>query len=117
MTMVVCIADSQGTQVARLTLEGQDLKVDGSLPGGLTEGDLACLGFVYYETDARGELVPRVREVPMSNSLDYLRALMDSLPPGYYLSQVDSESIEQQRQDKRLRFEQELALLDADGEG
>lgn len=110
--MVVCIADSQGTQVARLTLEGDQVQVDGCLPGGLTEGDLASLGFVYYETDARGELVPRVREVPMANSLDYLRALMDSLPPGYYLAQVDSETIERQRQDKRLRFEQELALLD-----
>lgn len=114
MSMVVCIADSQGTQVARLILEGGDLKIDGALPGGLTEGDLTSLGFVYYETDTRGELVPRVREVPMSNSLDYLRALMDSLPPGYYLSQVDSETIERQRQDKRLRFEQELALMDRD---
>jgi len=114
MSMVVCIADSRGTQVARLTFDGGELKVDGALPGGLTEGDLTCLGFVYYETDARGELVPRVREVPMANSLDYLRALMDSLPPGYYLSQVDSETIEQQRHDKRLRFEAELALLDGE---
>lgn len=114
MSMVVCIADSHGTQVARLTLDGEDLKIDGSLPGGLTVGDLTSLGFVYYETDARGEVVPRVREVPMSNSLDYLRALMDSLPPGYYLSQVDSETIERQRQDKRIRFEQEIALLDGD---
>ena len=112
MSMVVCIADSQGTQVARLTLTGQELHVDGRLPGGLTEGDLACLGFVYYETDPRGELVPRVREVPMANSLDYLRALMDSLPPGYYLAQVDSEKIEQQRQDKRERFERELAIME-----
>ena len=114
MSMVVSIADTQGHEVARLTLTEQEIQVDGRLPGGLTEGDLRSLGFVYYETDARGELVPRVREVPMSNSLDYLRALMDSLPPGYHLAQVDSENIERQRLDKRLRFEQELEMLDAE---
>lgn len=109
--MTVCICDSEEHCVARLILRGQKLVVEGEFPGGLTAEDLETLGFVYYETSQRGELVARVQEVPLSNSLDYLRALIDALPPGYHISQVDSDTIAAERQERRKRFEAEMSLM------
>ncbi|MGE0491690.1 MAG: hypothetical protein AB7S38_20930 [Vulcanimicrobiota bacterium] len=111
--MVVCICDAQECCVARLFVEedGKRLRVEGDFPGGLTPQDLAELGFVYYETNTHGELVARVKEVAPADSLDYLRALLDALPPGYHINQVESKRIERERQQRRARFEEELALM------
>lgn len=112
MPMLVSICDRHGTCVARLGIS-RDGRVqhEGDLPAGLTPADLERLGFIYYETNEKGEFVARVQEVKPSESLDYLRALIDSLPPGYHLSQVQSEKIESERRQKRKRFEAELEQL------
>lgn len=113
--LVVSICDAREECVATLYLEAdRGLRVEGEFPGGLTCQDLESLGFVYYETDNRGELVARLKEVPPSNSLDYLRALLDALPPGYHIGQVRSRAIEKERRVRRERFEAEISLLDSE---
>ncbi len=110
--MVVSICDSSQCCVARVYLDQEGVpRIEGDLPGGLTPEDLKELGFVYYETSPKGDLVARVQEVAPEESLAYLRALLDSLPPGYHISQVESERIEQEREQKRELFERELSLM------
>ncbi|HXE73804.1 MAG TPA: hypothetical protein VNO81_14165 [Candidatus Nitrosotenuis sp.] len=111
--MRVVICNSQSQPVAWLEVgPGRVEVVRGTFPGGLSSSDLENLGFVYYETDERGEVVTRVREVSPGESLEYLRALMDALPPGYHIARVDSEIIENQLRARRRRWEEELARLD-----
>jgi hypothetical protein len=112
--MRVFISDSANTRVAQVFVEGGQVHIQGSFPGDLTPEDLGRLGFVHYETDERGEIVTRVREVRPTESLDYVRALQDALPPGYHISQVESARIDEERRQKRRRFEEELARLEAD---
>ena len=110
MRIVIC--DSENTQVALLVVSPSgEVQVDGAFPGGLTAEDLGHLGFVYYEMDERGEIVTRVRETPPADSLEYVRAVQDALPPGFHVSQVESGRIEAERREKRLRFEEELARI------
>jgi len=109
MRIVIC--DSGNTEVARLSVQGGAVAVEGVFPGGLTCEDLARLGFVYYQTDERGDIVSRVREVRPDESLDYVRAVQDALPPGFHISRVVSARIEEERRRKRQRFEEELARI------
>ncbi len=111
--MRVTISDTANTRVAVVSIQEGQVRIQGSFPGDLTPEDLAGLGFVHYETDERGEIVTRVREVPPAESLDYIRALQDALPPGYHISQVESARIDQERLERRRRFEEELAHLEA----
>ncbi len=106
--MRIIICDSGNTEVAVLRVSGGAVRLEGSFPGGLTTEDLGSLGFVYYETDERGEIVSRVREVRPTDSLDYVRAVQDALPPGFHISRVESARIEEERRQKRRRFEEEL---------
>ncbi len=110
--MRVFISDSANIQVALVRVQEGQVHVQGAFPGDLTPEDLSRLGFVHYETDERGEIVTRVREVPPAESLDYIRALQDALPPGYHISQVESARIDEERRQKRRRFEEELARLE-----
>lgn len=109
--MRIILCDSRNTEVAVVTVRDGKVSLDGVFPGGLTPEDLAELGFVYYETDERGDIVSRVREVPPSETLAYVRALQDALPPGFHISHVDSEVIEAERRQKRRRFEEEIARI------
>lgn len=109
--MRIIISDSRNSKVATVRIAGGVVQVEGSFPGGLTSQDLAELGFVYYETDERGDIVSRVREVAPAETLDYVRALQDALPPGFHVSNVESEQIEDERRQKRRRFEEELARI------
>ena len=108
----VYIANSRGEVVVTLAFGDGQLRCTGQLPGNLTVADLKKLGFVYYENDARGQSIARVKEVPLSEGLDYLRALNDALPPGYFLARVCSERIDAEQQLHREAFERELAMLD-----
>lgn len=109
--MRIILSDSRNTQVAVLTVKDGQVQVEGAFPGGLTPQDLGELGFVYYETDDRGDIVSRVREVPPSECLAYLRAVQDALPPGFHISHVESDVIEAERHQKRRRFEEEIARI------
>lgn len=109
--MRITLCDSRNTEVAVVTVRDGTIGVEGAFPGGLTADDLSELGFVYYETDDRGDIVSRVREVPPSETLAYVRALQDALPPGFHISHVDSAVIEAERQQKRRRFEEEIARI------
>ncbi|GMU56046.1 MAG: hypothetical protein AMXMBFR33_51920 [Candidatus Xenobia bacterium] len=110
--MVVSISDSNNQEVARVLVEGGQVRLEGEFPGGLTEADLRSLGFVHYETDGRGELLTRVKEVAPAESLEYVRALFDALPPGFHISHVESEHVQAERLAKRERFEAELTIMD-----
>lgn len=109
--MIIDIADTDDHVVVRLKVAEGKVSLEGEFPGGLTESDLSQLGFIYYEMDPRGEMVARVQDVPVEHSLRYLRALLDALPPGYHIAQVQSENIRREREQKRARFEQELSWL------
>lgn len=109
--MRIIISDSRNVAVATLLVSSGDVQVEGSFPGGLERQDLMGLGFVYYETDSRGDIASRVREVPPTESLAYVRAVQDALPPGFHVSHVESEQIEDERRQKRRRFEEELARI------
>lgn len=110
--MVVSISDSRNQEVAKVVVESGQVRVEGEFPGGLTEADLRALGFVHYETDERGELLTRVKEVAPDESLEYVRALFDALPPGFHISNVSSEKVKAERLAKRERFEREISMLD-----
>ncbi len=110
--MIVSISDSQNHEVARVLVERGEVRVEGEFPGGLTGEDLRALGFVHYETDERGELLTRVKEVAPDESLEYVRALMDALPPGFHISNVSSAKVNAERLAKRERFEAELTMMD-----
>lgn len=109
--MRIYICDSRNTEVAVLVVKDGEVEVEGAFPGGLTATDLEELGFVYYETDDRGEIVTRVREVPPSECLAYVRAVLDALPPGFHIANVESEVIEAERHRKRKNFEEELQRI------
>lgn len=110
--MVVSISDSHSQEVAKVVVESGQVRVEGEFPGGLTQADLCALGFVHYETDERGELLTRVKEVPPGETLEYVRALFDALPPGYHISNVSSDKVKAERLAKRERFEAELIIMD-----
>ncbi|MEW6281975.1 MAG: hypothetical protein AB1758_25445 [Candidatus Eremiobacterota bacterium] len=114
--MVVSISDSQSREVATVVVEEGRVALQGEFPGGLTDADLSSIGFVHYDTDERGEVIARVKEVAPAESLEYVRALFDALPPGYHISNVDSEKVHQERLRKRARFEEELTLMDQESE-
>lgn len=113
--MRIRICDNRNVEVASLRLDDGRVTLEGSFPGGLTPQDLERLGFVYYETDGRGEISARVREVAPGETLEYVRAVLDALPPGFHISHVESASIETQRQARRARFEEELQRITEDG--
>lgn len=116
--MVLEIADRDHRVVSTVTVTpAGEVSIEGSFPGGLTSADLRNLAYVYYEMDERGEIVTRLREVPPSETLDYVRAVLDALPPGYYIDRVESEAIERERRLKRKRFEEELTRLEEDEPG
>ena len=109
--MKVSICDARGEQVATVVVNPEgEATLRGRIPG-FTGEDLNHLGFVHYETDSKGSLISKVKEVAPSDSLDYVRALLDSIPPGYHLSEVQSERVEAQRLQRRKRFEEEIEML------
>jgi hypothetical protein len=108
----VCIANVRGEIVAIIAFDGGQLRCEGKLPDNLTLDDLKKLGFIYYETDARGHSVSKVKEVAACDSMEYLRALTDALPPGYFLTKVSSPRIAEEQRIHREAFERELNMLD-----
>jgi hypothetical protein len=112
----VRIAKSTGQIIAQISIDAGELRCEGVLPDNLRLDDLRKLGFVYYENDARGVPLARVKEVAPSDTVEYLRALNEALPPGYYLAWVKSERIDHEREQHREAFERELAMLEASQE-
>lgn len=115
--MKVWISDSQSQIVTCLALlekadgECEITCLEGEMPDGLTVADLMGLGIVKYEPDGRGRPIPRVCPITPSENLDYLRALIEAMPPGYFISRVESPKIDQLREEKVERFHQELESL------
>lgn len=117
--MKVWISDRQSEVVTCLALEqSQDgnarlVCLEGELPAGLAPQDLDKLGMVVYEPDGRGRPVPRVCHITPSENLEYLRALIEAMPPGYFVSRVESDKIDQLREEKVERFQLELERDDS----
>ena len=88
--------------------------LEGELPKGLTVQDLAPLGIVTYEPDSRGRPIPKVCPIEPSENLDYLRALIEAMPPGFFVSKVESEKIDALRQEKADRFQREIECLESE---
>jgi hypothetical protein len=118
--MKVWISDSESVVVTCLKLEpcsegNLDIVcLEGDLPSGLTVQDLGQLGIVTYEPDNRGRPIPKVWPIEPSENLDYLRALIEAMPPGYFVSKVESEKIDQLRQEKADKFQRELEKIEAE---
>lgn len=118
--MKVWISDSDSTVVTCLALEERGvgdceiLCLEGEMPDGLTIADLQGLGIVRYEPDQRGRPIPKVCPITPSENLDYLRALIEAMPPGFFVSKVESEKIDQLREAKVERFQQELERVEED---
>lgn len=116
--MKVWISDSDSTVVTCLALEEREpgaceiFCVEGEMPDGLTVADLMGLGIVIYEPDTRGRPIPKVCPITPSENLDYLRALIEAMPPGFFVSKVESEKIDQMREEKVVRFQQELERIE-----
>lgn len=116
--MKVWISDKKSEVVTCLCLEEADdgcshlVCVEGALPDGLTPQDLDDLGIVVYEPDGRGRPIPKVCHIEPSEGLDYLRALIEAMPPGYFVSKVESEKIDKLREAKVERFTLELERED-----
>lgn len=116
--MKVWISDAQSTVVACLALVDSDsggnevVCLEGELPAGLTLADLMGLGIVTYEPGTRGRPIPKVCPITPSENLDYLRALIEAMPPGYFVSKVESEKIDQLREQKAQRFQEELERIE-----
>lgn len=111
--MKVWISDKQSEVVTCLALEESDdgshlVCVEGTLPDGLTPQDLDDLGIVTYEPDGRGRPIPKICHIEPSENLDYLRALIEAMPPGFFVSKVESDKIDQMREEKVERFTLEL---------
>lgn len=88
---------------------GYDIScLEGELPSGLTLADLSSLGIVRYEPGVRGRPIPKVIPIRPSEDLDYLQALIDAMPPGYFISKVESQKIDALREARVVRFEEEL---------
>jgi hypothetical protein len=117
--MKVWISDSQSSVVTCLALEEREgdceiVCLEGEMPAGLTIADLMGLGIVTYVPDTRGRPIPKVCPITPSENLDYLRALIEAMPPGFFVSKVESEKIDQLREEKVERFHQELERIDDD---
>ncbi len=118
--MKVWISDAKSTVVTCLALqenesgENEVICLDGEMPAGLTLADLMGLGIVIYEPDTRGRPIPRVCPITPSENLDYLRALIEAMPPGFFISKVESEKIDELREQKMLRFQEELERVQAE---
>ena len=118
--MKVWISDAQSEVVTCLALQetesGQSevICLEGAMPAGLTLADLTGLGIVIYEPDTRGRPIPKVCPITPSENLDYLRALIEAMPPGYFVSKVESEVIDQLREQKILRFQEELERIEVE---
>ncbi len=116
--MKVWISDAQSSVVTCLALEElsqgncEIVCLEGEMPAGLTIADLMGLGIVKYEPDTRGRPIPKVCPITPSENLDYLRALIEAMPPGFFVSRVESEKIDQLREEKVERFHQELERID-----
>lgn len=102
--MVTCLALNVGDEDKAAQL----VCVDGTLPKGLALEDLSQLGIVTYLPDGRGRPIPKVSPIDPSENLDYLRALIEAMPPGYFISRVESEKIDKLREEKALLFQEEL---------
>lgn len=88
--------------------------LEGELPSGLTVQDLAKLGIVTYEPDSRGRPIPKVCPIEPSENLEYLRALIEAMPPGYFVSKVESDKIDALRKEKAEAFEKVMEGLEDD---
>lgn len=117
--MKVWISDSDSEVVTCLQLstpgEAGDMEIvclEGELPSGLTVQDLSRLGIVTYEPDSRGRPIPKVSPIEPSENLDYVRALIEAMPPGYFVSKVESEKIDELRREKAERFHREIEFLE-----
>lgn len=88
--------------------------VEGELPDGLTVQDLANLGIVLYEPGRRGRPIPRVCPIEPSENLEYVRALIEAMPPGFFVSKVESEKIDELRKENEEKFHRELERIEAD---
>lgn len=118
--MKVWISDRSSEVVTCLALQQTDAEqceivcVEGELPDGLTVADLMGLGIVVYEPDTRGRPIPKVFPISPSENLDYLRALIEAMPPGFFVSRVESDKIDQLREEKVERFQRELERVQVD---
>ncbi|MFA5504026.1 MAG: hypothetical protein WC314_11630 [Vulcanimicrobiota bacterium] len=117
--MRVWISDNKSQNVACLCLNqgpnGVEIVcLEGELPDGLTVQDLANLGIVTYETGQRGRPIPKVCPIEPSENLEYVRALIEAMPPGYFVSRVESAKIDEERKKKAEKFQEELEKLEAD---
>jgi hypothetical protein len=88
--------------------------LEGELPDGLIVQDLAHLGIVTYETGNRGRPIPKVCPIEPSENLEYVRALIEAMPPGFFVSRVESDKIDEQRKVNAERFQREIEQIEAD---
>lgn len=118
--MKVWISDNKSVVVTCLELDsGNDGQVEivcleGELPDGLTVQDLTQLGIVTYETGHRGRPIPKVCPIEPSEDLEYVRALIEAMPPGFFVSRVESDKIDEQRAEKAELFQREIEKIEAD---
>lgn len=119
--MKVWISDNASEVVTCLLLEltqgGDEPEIvclEGELPSGLTVQDLSQLGIVTYEPDNRGRPIPQINHVEPCENLEYLRALIEAMPPGYFISKVESETIDELRLEKAEKFRIELEKIEAE---
>lgn len=117
--MKVWISNKSSEVVACLMLECDQGKVEvvcleGELPDGLTAQDFTNLGIVTYESGNRGRPIPKVCPIEPSEDLEYVRALVEAMPPGYFVSKVESDKIEEQRKEKAEKFQRELEIFEAE---
>lgn len=118
--MKVWISDADSTVITCLALqerkpgECEIVCLEGEMPTGLTVADLMGLGIVTYESDTRGRPIPKVCPITPSENLEYLRALIEAMPPGFFVSKVESQKIDQLREEKVERFHQELERIDGE---
>ena len=118
--MKVWISDNKSVVVTCLELDsGNDGQVEivcleGELPDGLTVQDLTQLGIVTYETGHRVRPIPKVCPIEPSEDLEYVRALIEAMPPGFFVSRVESDKIDEQRAEKAELFQREIEKIEAD---
>lgn len=115
--MKVWISDSASEVVTCLQLaskagEVEIVCLEGELPAGLTVQDLGSLGIVTYQPGSRGRPIPKVCPIEPSENLEYVRALIEAMPPGYFVSKVESDKIDQLRREKAEKFQLELEEIE-----
>jgi hypothetical protein len=123
--MKVWISDSLNRTTTVLKIEScNDLPnskfvcLEGELPEGIALQDLSGLGTVSYTAGNRGRPIPKICRVEPSENLDYVQALIEAMPPGYYVSRVESDKIDQLREEKARLFFQEIEhMSDLSGRG